>query len=60
REDDLTAYGGRFDVPLGRRFSFSAGARWTTVDSDRPGAGYELTEILATLGLGLSTGGTWY
>lgn len=60
REDDLTAYGGRFDVPLGRRFSFSAGARWTTVDSEQPGAGYELTEILATLGLGLSAGGTWF
>jgi hypothetical protein len=60
RVDDLTAYGGRFDVPLGRRFTFSAGARSTTVDSDLPGAGYELTEILATFGLGLSAGGTWY
>ena len=60
RQDDLTAYGGRLGVPLGRRFTFSAGARWTTVDSELPGAGYELTEILATLGLGLSASGTWF
>lgn len=60
RVDDLTAYGGRLWIPFGRKFSFSGGARWTTVDSDLPGAGYELTEILASIGLGLSAGGTWY
>ena len=33
----------------------------TTVDSEIPGAGYELTEILGTIGLGLGSGtGTWY
>ena len=61
RVDDLEAYGVRLSAPLGRRFTISAGARWTTVDSRIPGAGYELTEILGTVGLGLSSsGGNWY
>lgn len=61
RVDDLEAYGVRLSAPLGRRFTIAAGARWTTVDSEVPGAGYELTEILGTVGLGLGSGtGTWY
>lgn len=60
RVDDLSAHGARLSAPLGRRFRFSVGARWVELESDLPGQGYEVTEILGSIGLGLGGGGLWY
>lgn len=60
REDDLTAWGAEIAFPLGQRFNVRTGFRRTEVDSELPGAGYRLDQIVGSLGFGLGGGGTWF